>query len=54
MGRIARVPRALFGVVVLATVVGSAAFFLFALDPLISLVLRRTGVLRPAPDGAAG
>ena len=43
-----------FGVVVLATVVGSAAFFLFALDPLISLVLRRTGVLRPAPDGAAG
>lgn len=43
-----------FGVVVLATVVGSAAFFLFALDPLISGLLRRTGVLRPAPDSVAG
>jgi len=43
-----------FGVVLLATVVGSAAFLLFALDPLINLVLRRLGVLRTAPDGVAG
>ena len=41
-----------FAVVLLATLVGSPAFFLFALDPLISLVLRRTGVLRPTPDEA--
>ena len=41
------------GVVVLAPVVGSAAFGLFALDPLIARVLRRTGVLRPTPDGVA-
>ena len=41
-----------FAVVLLATLVGSPAFFLFALDPLISRVLRRTGVLRPAPDEA--
>ncbi|TFD94044.1 DUF1211 domain-containing protein [Cryobacterium lactosi] len=43
-----------FGVVLLATMVGSAAFLLFALDPLISVLLRRTGVLRPAPDAVAG
>lgn len=41
-----------FAVVLLATLVGSPAFFLFALDPLIALVLRRTGVLRPTPDEA--
>jgi hypothetical protein len=40
------------GVVGLATMVGSMAFLLFALDPLIALVLRRIGVLRPTPDGA--
>lgn len=39
------------GVVFLATLVGSMAFLLFALDPLIALVLRRTAVLRPTPDG---
>ncbi|PXA67768.1 TMEM175 family protein [Cryobacterium arcticum] len=38
-------------VVPLATLIGSAAFFLFALDPLINRVLRRTGVVRPTPDG---
>jgi uncharacterized membrane protein len=38
-------------VVLLATAVGSAAFLLFALDPLIALLLRRLGVLRPTPDG---
>ncbi|TFB97810.1 DUF1211 domain-containing protein [Cryobacterium adonitolivorans] len=42
-----------FAVVLLATLVGSPAFFLFALDPLIALVLRRAGVLRPTPDEAA-
>ncbi|MGO4782469.1 TMEM175 family protein [Cryobacterium sp. W22_MBD10_FK3] len=41
-----------FGVVLLATLVGSPAFLLFVLDPLISLLLRRAGVLRPTPDGA--
>lgn len=40
-----------FGVVLLASAVGSPAFLLFALDPLIALVLRRTGVLRRTPDG---
>ncbi|MEC5182854.1 putative membrane protein [Cryobacterium sp. MP_3.1] len=39
-----------FAVVLLATLVGSPAFFLFALDPLIALVLRRIGVLQPTPD----
>ena len=40
------------GVVLLATVFGSWAFFLFALDPLIALLLRRIGVLRLKPDDA--
>lgn len=37
------------GVVSLATVTGSLAFLVFALDPLIAAVLRRTGALRPEP-----
>jgi len=40
-----------FCVVLLATVWGSAAFLVFALDPLIALALRRLGVLKPTPDG---
>jgi uncharacterized membrane protein len=40
-------------VVLVASVAGSAAFFVFALDPLIARVLRRVGVLRPTPDGVA-
>ncbi|MBX0298517.1 DUF1211 domain-containing protein [Cryobacterium sp. 1639] len=39
------------GVVPLATLIGSAAFALFALDPVIARVLRRLGVLRATPDG---
>jgi uncharacterized membrane protein len=42
-----------FGVVLLASVVGSPAFLLFALDPLVSRLLRRIGVLRTTPHGAA-
>ena len=42
-----------FAVVLLATVLGSLAFLVFAMDPLVSAVLRRTGVLRPTPDDAA-
>jgi uncharacterized membrane protein len=38
-------------VVLLATVAGSAAFLVFALDPLIGRALRRAGVLHPEPDG---
>ena len=40
-----------FGVVLLAGAVGSPAFLIFALDPLVALVLRRIGVLRRTPDG---
>jgi uncharacterized membrane protein len=36
-------------VVLLATVTGSLAFLVFALDPLITALLRRTGALRPEP-----
>jgi uncharacterized membrane protein len=36
-------------VVLLATVVGSAAFLVFALNPIIGRMLRRTGLLRPIP-----
>ena len=43
-----------FTVVLLATVLGSFAFLVFALDPLISVILRRTGVIRRTPDGPAG
>ncbi|WEO75754.1 TMEM175 family protein [Cryobacterium sp. SO2] len=39
------------GVVLLATVFGSWAFLLFAVDPLVALVLRRIGVIKPTPDG---
>jgi uncharacterized membrane protein len=39
-------------VVLLATVAGSAAFLVFALDPLIGRALRRAGVIHPEPDGA--
>jgi hypothetical protein len=35
-------------------VLGSFAFLVFALDPLISVILRRTGVMRRTPDGPAG
>ena len=37
-------------VVVLAASIGSLAFLVFALDPLIARVLRRTGALRREPD----
>ena len=43
-----------FAVVILATVAGSAAFLIFALDSVIARVLRRTGVLKPTPDSADG
>jgi uncharacterized membrane protein len=40
-------------VVALAAVLGPAAFLLFALDPLISRLLGRMGVMRPVPDDDA-
>jgi uncharacterized membrane protein len=42
-----------FTVVVLAAYIGSVAFLVFALDPLIAMVLRRTGTLRRDPDAGS-
>jgi uncharacterized membrane protein len=39
-------------VVLLATMIGSAAFLVFALDPLVGRMLRRIGVLHPSPGTA--
>jgi uncharacterized membrane protein len=41
------------GVVLLASALGSLAFLVFALDPLIAVVLRRSGALLPEPAAEA-
>lgn len=38
-------------VVLLAADIGSVAFLLFALDPLVAAVLRRLGIVRRTPEG---